>query len=209
MFAREPAKRLQHWLPVVFEPVPENFEKLKLTYERHEAKGLPCSVLERRAVAYNATTAASASSSSCKFCQFNLSSEDQYCQKLPDWVRRQIGRLGDCEWMKLAKSHAERYKCFHEVSLECGSIEASLTKWGLPSPYNIAMLQVDIEGLEWALFEGLLRSLPPEAYPPVIHFERVVVLRNRTEYTNLSRLLKSNGYKLFEDRGDALGLLLG
>ena len=40
---------------------------------------------------------------------------------------------------------------------------------------HIAMLQIDIEGYEYILLDGVFREIPDNYLPPVIHFEHKVM----------------------------------
>jgi hypothetical protein len=140
------------------------------------------------------------------FC--NVASE------LPDWMRLQIGTL-DCE-------HSKRFfgkdfdMCIIQDPLPCNAIGKLLSDKFVPFE-PIAMLQIDIEGYEYILLDGLFNEMPNKFLPPVIHFEHKVMidqdrkhpLINRTSrMDHVTKLLDSKGYQLYDQGEDYLALKL-
>ena len=82
---------------------------------------------------------------------------------------------------------------------------------------NIAMLQIDIEGYEYLLFEGFFGETPDHLLPPVIHFEQKVMKYQdgRFPMGNMSRLdsaissMRSKGYVLYDEGEDYLAIHVG
>jgi hypothetical protein len=76
---------------------------------------------------------------------------------------------------------------------------------------HIAMLQIDIEGYEYILLDGVFREIPDNYLPPVIHFEHKVMfdmdkkhpLVNRTSRLHhVMELMMSKGYQLYDENED-------
>ena len=79
------------------------------------------------------------------------------------------------------------------------------------------MLQIDIEGYEYILLDGLFKEIPDESLPPVIHFKHKVMkdqdmvhpLVNRTSRVDHTKeLLSSRGYHFYDEGEDYLALRL-
>jgi len=70
-----------HWLPVVIEPVPDNFKALTKSYNSFvQDHGLVCHGLSNSAISYDENP------DGCTFCHFNTAdSAPQVCQDHPDW----------------------------------------------------------------------------------------------------------------------------
>ena len=127
-------------------------------------------------------------------------------------MRLQIGTL-DCE-------HSKRFfnkdfdLCVLRDPLPCGSIVKLLSEKHI-SERQIAMLQIDIEGYEYILFEGFLKESGEHSLPPVIHFEHKVMkdqdktnpLVNKTSrLDSVSELLHSRGYSFYDEGEDYLAI---
>lgn len=204
MMALEPS--LEHWAPVVVEPVAINFEALQLTYAAlHKEKGV-VSYLAEQAVTYDATA-----KGTCTFCHFNASdSAPEHCQKQPSWVKLQLGTLQCEESMKYFGVNFD--SCVSQTKLACGSIDDILSKWDLPAG-QISMLQLDVEGFEATILNALLANTPLKSLPPVIHFEsKVLKGRDQTSkstvFPDLLSNMESHGYTCFDKGGDAIAIQL-
>ena len=167
---QQPSPSLQHWMPVVVEPVPQNFRALQQTYrEIAQQHGLQCPLLAQQAISYEA------SQKQCTFCHFNVSDNAlEICNSRPDWQRYQLGTL-DCDYSRRYYRPDIFEQCIIQDQLQCGTIVSLLDQWQIPAD-TIAILQVDIEGYEYMLLTGLIHELLDDAaLPPVIHFEHKVM----------------------------------
>ena len=92
---RKEVPDLINWLPVLIEPVQENYQNMLEAYaDFANAKKLGCAVPLGAAVSYDS----SIEGNTCTFCHFNNSeNSDPKCKKYPDWARLQLGTL-DCEF---------------------------------------------------------------------------------------------------------------
>jgi len=201
---------LRNWLPVMIEPVPQNYNDAKATYLGiANDGGLGCAVPIHAAVSYDSTKTA------CPFCRFNTADDaPDRCKKQPDWMKLQIGTL-DCEHSK--RFFADDFDlCILQDPLPCSSLMNLLSGNFVPSEH-IAMLQIDIEGYEYILLDGMLKEMPDSSLPPVIHFEHKVMidqdekhpLVNRTSRIDHTKgLLSSRGYYLYDEGEDYLALRL-
>ena len=195
---------LRNWLPVIIEPVPQNYQAMIETYTGiSKTNSLGCAVPVNAAVSYDA------SKTSCPFCRVNTAEDaPALCKELPDWMKLQIGTL-DC-------AHSERFHkkffdlCVLQDPLPCSSITNLLSEKFIPSQ-DIAILQIDIEGYEYILFEGLLKEIPEDRLPPIIHFEQKVMIDqdkkhplkegSNTQMEMATKLMEDKGY-LFIDEGE-------
>lgn len=191
--------KLDHWIPMVFEPVQTNFINLRKTY-RHleEQRDLSCSYLLQYAVSYNAI------SSTCGFCRF----EPLRCPGYPDWMKYQLGSL-DCAYSR--KKFQVFDKCWIEEAVNCGSLASVLENAIGTTNLPIAILQVDVEGYEAILIQEILSELP--SLPALINFERKVMddpdlLQNTSRTDTLYRVLRKNGYILHPHGEDIMALHL-
>lgn len=120
-------------------------------------------------------------------------------------MKFQLGTL-DCE-------HSKRFfnkdfdMCILQDPLPCNSLEKLLSDHFVPAEH-IAMLQIDIEGYEYILLDGMFKEIPDESLPPVIHFEHKVMqdqdmthpLVNRTSRVDHTKeLLSSRGYHFYDE----------
>ena len=134
--------------------------------------------------------------------------------ELPDWMRLQLGTL-DCE-------HSKRFfntdfdLCVLQDPLPCNSLVKLLSDKFIPAEH-IAMLQIDIEGYEYILLDGVFKEVPDNSLPPVIHFEHKVMfdqdkrhpLVNRTSrLDHTMELMRSKGYHLYDEGEDYLAIRL-
>lgn len=134
--------------------------------------------------------------------------------ELPDWMRLQLGTL-DCD-------HSKRFfntdfdLCIVQEPLPCNSLVKLLSDRFVPAGY-IAMLQIDIEGYEYILLDGMIKEIPDRSLPPVIHFEHKVMkdqdarhpLVNRTSRMDqVKEMLGSRGYHFYDEGEDYLALKL-
>jgi len=205
-----PFPDLRNWLPVMIEPVPKNYEDMKETYLGIASdRGLACAVPIHAAVSYDSTK------TTCPFCRFNTADDaPPSCKGQPDWMKFQIATL-DCE-------HSKRFfnkdfdLCILQDPLPCNSLEKLLSDHFVPAEH-IAMLQIDIEGYEYILLDGMFKEIPDESLPPVIHFEHKVMkdqdmthpLVNRTSRVDHTKeLLSSRGYHFYDEGEDYLALRL-
>ena len=127
--------------------------------------------------------------------------------------RLQIGTL-DCEYSK-SFFNKDFDLCVLRNPLPCGSIQKLLLSKKLPSE-NIAILQIDIEGYEYILLEGFLKSTQSSReLPPIIHFEHKVMkhqdikfplVDSKSRLGVVKDLLLSNGYKLHDEGEDYLAV---
>jgi len=205
-----PFPDLRNWLPVMIEPVPQNYDDMKQTYlVIANDKGLACAVPIHAAVSYE-----DSNKTSCSFCRFNTADDaPATCKGKPDWVKLQLGTL-DCEHSNTP--YKKNSECIVNDTLPCNSLVTLLSDNFVPTEH-IAMLQIDIEGYEYILLDGMLKEMPDESLPPVIHFEKKVMhhqdkmhpLRNRTSRLDHTKeLLSSRGYHLFDEAEDYLALRL-
>lgn len=215
-----PFSNLRNWLPVLIEPVPANYEALVKTYmEISKTKGLACAVPINAVVSYDHSHDEDDSSSNqqkttrttttCPFCRVNTAKgAPKECTTIPDWAKFQIGTL-DC-------AHSRKFfgkdfdLCILQDPLPCSSITNLLLQQSLSSD-NIAILQIDIEGYEYRVFEGLfLGELPEYSLPPVIHFEhKVMKEQDEARLTMVKKLIQSKGYELHQQGEDYLAVRMG
>ena len=218
---------LSNWLPVLVEPVPDNYNALIKTYsDITKKRNLSCAVPIQAAVSYNDEQGDG--TGMCTFCRFNTSDNaPEKCAKRADWQKFQIGTL-DCGYSK--KFFMKDYDlCIVQDKIPCSSVSNLLKRRNIPSN-NIAMLQADVEGYEYILLTNFLNELPPDMLPPIIHFEHKVLAyqdntyplpgsaesirknsgnetawqRNRTDIA-MSALLEK-GYQLFDQGDDMLAV---
>jgi len=205
-----PFPDLRNWLPVMIEPVPQNYDDMKQTYlVIANDKGLACAAPIHAAVSYE-----DSNKTSCSFCRFNTADDaPATCKGKPDWVKLQLGTL-DCQHSNTP--YKKNSECIVNDTLPCNSLVKLLSDNFVPAEH-IAMLQIDIEGYEYILLDGMLKEMPDESLPPVIHFEKKVMhhqdkmhpLRNRTSRLDHTKeLLSSRGYHLFDEAEDYLALRL-
>jgi len=80
-----------------------------------------------------------------------------------------------------------------------------------------ALGEIDIEGYEYILLDGMIMEMPDESLPPVIHFEHKVMIEqdrkqpliNRTSrMDHVIELLGSLGYHFYDEGEDYLALKL-
>eukprot|EP00586_Coscinodiscus_wailesii_P020484 CAMPEP_0172505758 /NCGR_PEP_ID=MMETSP1066-20121228/188763_1 /TAXON_ID=671091 /ORGANISM="Coscinodiscus wailesii, Strain CCMP2513" /LENGTH=349 /DNA_ID=CAMNT_0013282491 /DNA_START=56 /DNA_END=1105 /DNA_ORIENTATION=- len=191
-------KSLEHWYPIVFEPVPHNFRKLKSTYESHsQERQLKCYALFNQLISYSHDESGGAFSQ-CSFCHFNHTSDDPKCQNWPDWKKQELGSI-ECErqWLQ---------KCYVKDSLVCSTVGAAIKVLSI-LPSDVSVLQIDVEGYEAVVLTNYLNITSPSDYSPVIHFENKILI-GRNQYEPVQSLLKSKGYELYESRTDTLALLV-
>jgi hypothetical protein len=133
---------------------------------------------------------------------------------MPKWMRLQLGTL-DCEYSK--KLYGSKFDlCVLNDPLPCSSVVNLLSERFVPAEH-IAMLQIDIEGYEYILLEGIVKEIPDKSLPPVIHFEKKVMIDqdskfpiNRTSrMARVEQLLGSKGYVLYDEGADCLALRFG
>ena len=199
---------LNNWIPVLIEPVPTNYEAMMNTYASIAIdKDLGCAVPINAAVSYDAMK------TSCPFCRVNTSDDaPNRCKELPDWMRLQLGTL-DCE-------HSKRFfntdfdQCVIQDPLPCSSITNLLRERNL-STKDIAMLQIDIEGYEYILFEGFFKEIPDESLPPIIHFEQKVMKEQdqknplkggSSRLGSVTDMLSTRGYVIHDEGEDYLAI---
>jgi len=202
---------LHHWLPVIIEPVPQNYEHLLDTYTGiAEKQALGCAVPINAAVSYDV------GKTECPFCRVNLAEDSpQVCKDLPDWMRLQIGTL-DCEHSKRLFRN-EFDQCIIQDPLPCSSISNLLKERFVPHN-NVVILQVDIEGYEFILVPNFLQDVGENsALPLVIHFETKVLLEldrtqpsahggNKSRLGTVTEALTAKGYVLYDDGEDMLAI---
>jgi hypothetical protein len=186
---------LTHWLPVVVEPVPQNFEKLVGTYQHHKQnRQLPCGHLLQQLVNYDPKQEAS-QKGICGFCRFDETSTK--CDDVPSWQKYQIGSM-EC-------GREVNKQCFVRSEFLCGRIAEAMENVHV-HPSQVAVLQIDVEGFERQTLEGFFDEISPSDYPPAINFENKI-LKRRKQLEPLYKLLRSKGYSLHEKPTDTLCLL--
>jgi hypothetical protein len=197
-------KFLNHWPPVIVEPVPANFDALTETYsDVISTRKLKCRVLSNWAVSYSGD-------SKCKFCHFDVSeTAHPDCNKREKWARKQLGTL-DCDYSRVFFG-ADFDKCIIQDEIPCGTIAELLRDKQLPDDAPIAMLQIDVEGYEHVIIPSLFDELPESALPPVIHFEHKVMrakdeLNGTKRAIEINKLLRLHGYILFDEGDDMLAI---
>mmetsp|Transcript_29337 Transcript_29337/g.32932 ORF Transcript_29337/g.32932 Transcript_29337/m.32932 type:complete len:442 (+) Transcript_29337:57-1382(+) len=208
---------LNHWLPVLFEPVPSNFDALTKTYDEiiQSDSGLGCAVPVHAAVSYDGMAEdKNNTSGECKFCRMNTADDaPDKCKSSADWMKYQLGSL-DCD------AHKRFFNivydlCILESPLPCATLQQLLARYKLMYA-PIAMLQIDIEGLEYLLFDGLIQEMPDHLLPLVIHYEHKVMkarditansmIENFSRYNHTKSMLQSRGYVLHNQGEDYLAL---
>lgn len=196
---------LRHWLPLVVEPVAVNFANLVTTYDAlKREKEVSCQFLEQRAISYNGQR-------ECTFCHFNTSDNaPETCKNHPDWMKFQIGTL-QCDRSQIFFG-VNFEQCIVQAKVDCGPITDALKARDLPSD-AVSILQLDVEGYEDIILQGMLLEFPVESYPAVIHFEqKVLQSRDQQDHTNktasLTGLLRAHGYVLYDRGEDMLALLV-
>jgi len=199
---------LRNWLPVIIEPIPQNYENLIETYsDIAKTKGLGCAIPINAAVSYDT------SKDTCPFCRVNTADDaPTVCQNFPGWKKLQVATL-DCEFMKTF--HGPNFDvCILQDPLPCSSITNLLSKKSISSE-NIAILQIDIEGYEYVLFNHFLKEIPEENLPPIIHFEHKVMKEqdklkpledNESRLGTVTSMLHNKGYKLHDQGEDYLAV---
>lgn len=207
--ASDSSLELNNWLPVIVEPVYDNYKSLLGTYKTIANENhLGCAVPLNAAVSYDSPDG------TCPFCRFNTAEDaPEICKNSPDWIKFQLGSL-DCEWRKRHHGEEKFNLCIVQDPLPCSSIEDMLSEKGIP--LSIHMLQIDIEGYEYMLLDKFINNVPSHLLPPVIHYEhKVMSEHDKLEHSGISSRLKSledlltgQGYKLYNQGEDILGLLL-
>jgi hypothetical protein len=195
---------LQNWLPVLLEPVPQNYDKLVKAYkEIHEENRLPCPISINAAISYDTHT------TECKFCRFNVSPDaPQECSHA-DWMKTQMGTL-DCEHSLKFLGKSIFDKCIIQDPLPCGPVSSILQKKApyLPLDSTIAMVQIDVEAYEYIILEGLVKELNP--LPPIIHFYNKVdpLPDDKKSLQKAIDSLEKAGYIIYEKGEDTLAFYL-
>ena len=191
---------LNHWLPVVIEPVHFNFEKLIKTYQGHQTShDVKCGHLLQQLINYDPKQ--ESPPGKCGFCHFDEFSKASKCHDIPSWQKYEIGSM-ECD----RKAVQNLGECFVRSEFDCSKIiDGGLSNLGLKAS-QIAVLQIDVEGFEQQVLEGFFSELDGKNYPPVINFENKVLM-TRKQLQPVYDLLKSKGYSLHEKRVDTLCLL--
>ena len=207
-----------NWMPLVFEPVPDNFKALTNTYDEFARDhGLLCYGLGHAAVSYdrNMDNNNSKAQEGCTFCHFDTSDTSlQLCKDHADWMKTQLGTL-DCDYSKrFFQDNFE--KCILQTKIGCGSVSQLMSELFQLEAANtpISILQLDVEGYEYMILNNLLNEL--EVLPPVLHFEhKVMVEKDRLDNNATNRMgsvmqaLQKHGYNVIADQGeDYLALLI-
>lgn len=185
---------LQNWLPVMIEPLPSNFQTLQENYaDIAKTKGLGCAVPINAIASYNTST------TTCPFCRANTSRDAPLrCKNFPSWKRFQLGTL-ECNNLLKFLGKKDFDLCIIQDPLPCSSALNLLSEKSVPTK-NIAMLQIDIEGYEYAFFGGFLKEMEDTHLPPIIHFEHKVM--KSPQLATLEKLLKSKGYVLYKENNE-------
>ncbi len=203
-----------HWLPVLFEPVPSNFEKLFQHYQHISEQHHICSKPINAAVNFEETLG-----NQCTFCRMNTAPDaPEKCKGKPDWVKYQLGSL-DCDYQKEYFGPEIFDTCILQDPLPCGVLTELLRhEAGLdPNTLPLAILQIDIEGYEYKLLQNYLADDKASSLPHVIHYEHKVMAHlderlpldnNQTRNQITEELLHSKGYTLWLEGEDVLALRL-
>jgi FkbM family methyltransferase len=189
-----------NWIPMVIEPVRVNYDKLVATYDELKASGqVTCPLVLHRAVSLEARE-------KCTFCSFNTTSTSDRCQQMPDWKKYQLGTL-QCDWSrKLFGNNFD--ECIAVTEVDCGPIPTVIKSYGMLVE-DVAMLQMDVEGYENDILNGLFSRISPDVYPPILYFEHKVIKgRNSTILEELYSKLSGAGYLLFDHWQDTMALLI-
>lgn len=202
---------LDRWVPLVVEPVPDNFQKLKEHYDglKSGPRGLACHGLQQWAISYEVETNTTATS--CEFCRFNQNSTDPACTGQPEWMRNQVGTL-DCAYSRKRVFGKNFDACVVQDHLPCGTISQLLHNLGLPIDAPIGILQIDVEGYEATILPSLLNEMPDDNLPIVIHFEHKVLRhldsldRGGYRAKEITTLLRQKNYLLYDQGQDMLAL---
>lgn len=189
-----------NWIPMVIEPVRINYDKLLATYDELEANGqVTCPLVLHRAVSSEARH-------KCSFCSFNTSTTSDRCQQMPEWKKYQLGTL-QCDWSRKLFGNVFD-ECIAMTEVDCGPISTVIKNYGM-FVENVAMLQMDVEGYENDILNGLFSRISPNMYPPILYFEHKVIKgRNATMLKELYSKLRGAGYLLFDHWQDTMALLI-
>eukprot|EP00985_Skeletonema_marinoi_P015230 scaffold7820_cov99-Skeletonema_marinoi.AAC.5 len=168
-----PFPDLRNWLPVMIEPVPQNYDDMKQTYlVIANDKGLACAAPIHAAVSYE-----DSNKTSCSFCRFNTADDaPATCKGKPDWVKLQLGTL-DCEHSNTP--YKKNSECILNDTLPCNSLVTLLSDNFVPTEH-IAMLQIDIEGYEYILLDdapATKQDIPLGPYERVVELQGVPFVR--------------------------------
>lgn len=209
LLGMEEAFSIGHWLPVLIEPVPQNYENMMKTYAKvARDQGLGCAVPIHAAVSYDG------SKTECAFCRVNTAEDaPQRCREKPDWMRLQLGTL-DCAHSRMFFNE-DFDLCVLQDPLPCSSVGGLLRRKNVKLE-NIAMLQIDIEGYEYVLIEGFMKEVTDASLPPIIHFEHKVMRKlDMKAHSNITSrldgvmdLLTGRGYVLYDEGEDYLAVRL-
>ena len=102
----------QNWLPVLLEPVPDNYHNLVKTYGEIQTKySLPCALPLNAAISYDDN-----SSGECAFCRYNVGKDAPEECSHSDWMKTQIGTL-DCDYSKRFFGAKNFEKCIVSIHL--------------------------------------------------------------------------------------------
>ena len=191
---------ISNWIPVVMEPVPDNFDKLVETYESHvhrpqSARGMTCPHVLHQMANYDASLQDPPDSGTCPFCHFDYDREE--CKDWSDHMKKETGSM-ECD-------SAAKRKCFKASPFVCTTIREALHGVGL-TPRDVVALQMDVEGYEKMMIEGYFGEIGEDELPPIINFESKV-LRGRGQLEDVERLLKEKGYGVHLKHVDALAIL--
>jgi hypothetical protein len=198
---------LENWLPIIIEPVPENYENLLKTYHQIQEKtNLPCSIPINTAISYDKST-----SKSCKFCRYNVSpSAPPECSKAPIWQQERLGTL-DCDFFK-KNLGAHFHECIIQDPLPCASLKETMTKGKasyLPHDATVGMLHISVEAYEHILVKGLIKEMNPP--PMVIHFEngsmnnqdiKIPLPGGKKRFDITIQTLEKAGYRIYHEHND-------
>jgi len=128
-------------------------------------------------------------------------------------MKLQLGTL-DCAYSEKTFRQILTYASFRTLFLAL-LLPIYFRKKSIPSQ-DIAILQIDIEGYEYILLEGLLKEVPDDRLPPIIHFEQKVMIRldkmhpleegSNTRLEMAKNLLEEKGYVFIEEKEDILAI---
>ena len=120
------------------------------------------------------------------------------CKNSPDRMKYQLGSL-DCTALK--RFFGDNFDlCILESPLPCSTLQQLLARYKLMYA-PIAMLQIDIEGFEYLLVDGLIQEMPDHSLPLLIHYEHKVMkdrdiraismIENFSRYNHTKSMLQS------------------
>lgn len=178
-----PFVRKHKWSGYCIEPVPENFHKLKQTYNYNDQI-----VLLNKALA---------SSKSLKLYSVNSENAKKHNIDLPTW-HSQLASF-DRNLVVAGLNGIDRFDIIDEIEVNSISFTELINEFKIES---VDLLHIDVEGADWIV----LSSFPfKQIKPQIIIFEHNHL--SLQDYKKAIRFLKSFNYKLFKVNTDTFAYL--